>query len=246
MEKRMPTECHDSLTTEVLIHTFFDIGHQALCKRTIAERQQLRPSASKFLVVKENEECIEQHHRERKDTRDDAQALRDDCPYPWYCLLHGVDEAVLCHQFLHMFDVDVVMDILLQQPRNVAHGLVRLHIVDDETGHAPTLFYHRRNHQPKDTCQHSSSHQEGTEDGKYAVFHAAAILEEPDQRKQQVGNQPRQEKRHKHTAQPVEQHDNTYNNSCCQNTANKGVECNLFAFHNGCKNTIFPQKTLLL
>ena len=48
-------EGYDALTTEILVHTFFDVGNQFYGHVTITRRQEVRPALCKLLVVDENE-----------------------------------------------------------------------------------------------------------------------------------------------------------------------------------------------
>ena len=205
-------------------------------------RQQLQPALRDFLVVEQDEERIEHDHRQRQDARHHAQALGYDGPHLGNRFLDRLDEAVLRHQLLHLIDVEVVMHELLDEPRDIAHRLVRLHVLHNERRHPSALLDYRRNHQHKDTRQHGARHEESAEDGQDAVLHAATVLKELDQREQQVGDEPRQEKRYQYATQPVEQHDDTHHDDGAHDTADKRVECNLFSLHNECKNTIFPAK----
>ena len=97
------------------------------------------------------------------------------------------------------------------------------------------FFYHGRNHQPQQACQDESYRQKRTQNAYDAELEAATVLEELDQRKKKVRDEPCQEERQQDTAQSVEQHDNAHDNDDSHHATDKTVESNLLLLHNGCK-----------
>lgn len=58
-----------------------------------------------------------------------------------------------------------------------------------------------------------------------------AVLEELDHREQDVGDEPRQEEWREHTTQPVEQHDDAYDDDDPYQATHELIEVNLLTKH---------------
>jgi hypothetical protein len=63
----------------------------------------------------------------------------------------------------------------------------------------------------------------------------ATVLEELNQRKQNVGDEPCQEERQQDAAQSVEQHNDAHYDDDSHQATDKTVESNLLLLHNSCK-----------
>ena len=100
----------------------------------------------------------------------------------------------------------MIAHILLHHSGNIAERLIVSNISHQQVLHPHALLDHRWNHQQEDNRQHQSCHEESAEDAKNAVFHPTTVLEEFHQGEEQIGDEPSQEKRHKHITQPIEQH----------------------------------------
>ena len=105
------------------------------------------------------------------------------------------------------------------------------HIGNEQVFHSCSFFDHGWYHQQDQPCEHECNDKECHKDAHDAESQVAAILEELDQGEQQVGDEPRKEKRQQDTAEPVEQHDDAYHNDDSHNAADEAVKGDFFRFH---------------
>ena len=85
----------------------------------------------------------------------------------------------------------MLMYEVLYHVGNVAHGGVVGDVCHQEVFHATAFFHDWGYHQPEEPCEHGTYDNETAEDAEDAELHVAAVLEELDQREQQVGDEPR-------------------------------------------------------
>jgi len=128
------------------------------------------------------------------------------------------------------------VDEVLYHVGDIAHdGIVR-HIVDEQVLDASALFNHRRNSQEEQPREYGAYREDGTQDADDAEAQVAAVLEEFDQRKEDVGQQPRQEKGQQDVAQQSQQPDDGSHDDGTRDAADEAVESDLLRFH-GCKDS---------
>ena len=78
--------------------------------------------------------------------------------------------------------------------------------------------------------EHQCRDQKGTQDAHDTEPQTAAVLEELHHGEQKVGYKPRHEERCEHTAQPIEQPQDTYGKGHAHGAADESVKCYLLAF----------------
>ena len=87
------------------------------------------------------------------------------------------------------------MDKVFYHVRNVAHGPVIRHVGYQQVFDAHAFVNHRRYHEEEQSREDGTYYDEGAEYAQDALLHAASVLEEFDQRKQDIGNEPCQKER---------------------------------------------------
>jgi hypothetical protein len=93
------------------------------------------------------------------------------------------------------------------------------------------LINHRRYDEEGESRQDGTHNDERAQNAEEAVLQMTAVLEEPDHREQDVGDEPRQEKGCEYTAQSAEQHDDAYDNDDPYQAAYELIEVDLLTKH---------------
>ena len=161
-------------------------------KAAVALRQEVHPALCELLVVEEDEEGVEEDHGYCEEAGDDIEGLRDDRPYLGHALLDGVDETFLGDEGLDVgFGQVLVQEVLYD-----VGDILQVHVIGDEYLEQVlcTAYFldDGRDGYHKEESGDQCYGEEGGEDGHDAEAHAAAELEELNQWKQQVGDEPGQ------------------------------------------------------
>ena len=194
------TESYQSLASEVFVHAFFNIAHQLYGKAAIAGRHQGRPALCNAFVVEQDEKRIEHNHRGREQSCDGAERPGNYCPDVGHGLLDSVDETLLGDNVLQLAGTHVLSHVVGDESGNAAHRGIVLNVDHQQVLHPQSLFYHGWHDNPERTRQHSSDNNEGTKDARDAILQPTTVLEELNQRKKQIGDEPRHEEWQQHAA----------------------------------------------
>ena len=120
---------------------------------------------------------------------------------------------------------------LLDGVGDVAESLRPGEIVHQQVLDVNALLNHRWHDKEGESRQDGTHNDERAQNAEDAVLQMTAVLEEPDHREQDVGDEPRQEKGCEYTAQSAEQHDDAYDNDDPYQAAYELIEVDLLTKH---------------
>ena len=126
----------------------------------------------------------------------------------------------------------MLVDEVLHAARYVAHRGVVRHVLHQQVLHPQPLVddgWHDEHEGPREQGPHDD---ERGQDAHDAILHVASVLEELDHREEQVADEPCDEERQQHAAQPAQQPEHGDDDGSHADAAYEAVEGDLFAFHN--------------
>ena len=217
-------EGHEGLAAEVAVHVHLHVGDDGLHKLAVLGGHELDPAVGDGLIVEQDEEDVEQDDERGEDAHHEADRVVDEAPNLGHEAAQGVAQVLFGEELLQVVGVDVLLDEVLHCAGDGGVAAALGEVLHEQVLQPHELLYDRGN--KENPCRGEQQHdgEHGAQDGHHAVVHPQAVLVELHQRIEEVGHEPGDEEGEQHTAQVVDQVEESDEQGHCQQAADETVE----------------------
>ena len=189
--------------------------------QTLAER----------LIIKQNKDEIKQTGKDDKQSRQDAERASDNATEVSSGFLYNGFNVNLLHERLQVSLSHPFAQTLLPVSREDSIHLQAMHITRNKLRHVGSLFSYQR-HKHRHHCgQYAKNQQERQNNRQYTDADTHLVLHKLDNRMQQIGYEPRHNKRQQDTAQSPGNNKQRGKYSQSYHQPHCPVKCKWTAFH---------------
>lgn len=231
-EEHTYTHGDDGLSTKVTVHAFLQVKHHGSDSVSVGFGHQTeKPFGHGFVVVEDEEEIDDADERgdEADDGADAAAEKGEELRHFFFEQLRHVLHGEGTGDFV---EVDVVLDVVFHFGRDGGDGGVGGGVFDHDVLQMPHLRNNGGNDEVAASCDNANDEQEGDEDAEHTRLDTAAILDEGDDRVEEVGDEPCHQKGNEHIAETLDEVICGYQHDDADEDAHHAVEGEFFCDHN--------------